>query len=59
MLVKEKDVVCNLFMVDFITFIVKLCTNEVAIIVLHEVSDALSKLQTVTLFQPIRSLQCS
>ena len=29
------------------------------LIVMQEASDALSKLQTVTLFQPIRSLQCS
>ena len=28
-------------------------------IVMQEASDALNKLQTVTLFRPIRSLQCS
>ena len=29
------------------------------LIIMQEASDALSKLQTVTLFRPIRSLQCS
>ena len=29
------------------------------LIVMQEASDALSKLQTVTLFRPIRSFQCS
>ena len=35
------------------------CRNRTTDIVMQEASDALSKLQTVTLFRPIRSLQCS
>ena len=36
-----------------------LVSQGLTCIVMQEASDALSKLQTVTLFRPIRSLQCS
>ena len=37
----------------------KIIERNSSLLVMQEASDALSKLQTVTLFRPIRSLQCN